>query len=165
LKAHGVELANANVLLLGAGGAARSAVYGLAQEGANIGIINRTADRAQQLIADVGVKARVMTFADTEDWYVDLVVNCTSVGMWPKADECPWPDEVIFPEGATVYDMVYRPERTRLLEKAEVHGGRAIGGLGMLVRQGAASFKIWTGEEAPVEVMLAAARIKLKVEG
>jgi len=164
LKAHGIELANANVLVLGAGGAARSAVYGLARAGANIGIVNRTADKAQQLIADLGVKARVLSFADTEDWYVDLIVNCTSVGMWPKVDECPWPEDVAFPEGATVYDMVYRPERTRLLEKAEAHGGRAIGGLGMLVRQGAAAFKIWTGEAAPVEVMLEAAREKLRVE-
>ena len=119
LKAHKVHLENANVLILGAGGAARAAVYGLAQEGANIGIVNRTAEKAQQLIADLGVSARVMSFADTEDWYVDLIVNCTSVGMWPRVDERPWPEDAPFPEGVTVYDMVYRPERTRLLEKAE----------------------------------------------
>jgi shikimate dehydrogenase len=164
LKANNVELANANVLVLGAGGAARAAVYGLSQEGANIGVINRTPDRAQQMMADLGVDARVMTFDDTDDWYIDLVVNCTSVGMWPHVDECPWPDDVPFPEGVTVYDMVYRPERTRLMDKAEAHGGRAIGGLGMLVRQGAAAFEIWTGVKPRVEVMLEAARTKLKVE-
>jgi shikimate dehydrogenase len=162
LKANEVSLANANVLVLGAGGAARAAVYGLAQEGANIGIINRTPDKALQMIADLGVDARVMSFADTDDWYVDLIVNCTSVGMWPNVDECPWPDEVSFPEGVTVYDMVYRPERTRLLDMAETHGGRAIGGLGMLVRQGAAAFEIWTGTKAPVEVMFEAARKALR---
>ncbi len=164
LKANEVTLANANVLVLGAGGAARAAVYGLAQERANIGIINRTPDRAQQMIADLGVDARVTSFVDTDDWYVDLIVNCTSVGMWPNVNECPWPDDIPFPEGVTVYDMVYRPERTRLLDMAEAHGGRAIGGLGMLVRQGAAAFEIWTGMQAPVEVMLEAARAKLKVE-
>jgi len=162
LKAHGVELANTNVLVLGAGGAARAAVYGLVMEGANIGIINRTVEKAQQLIDDLGVDARVMSFGDTEDWYVDLIVNCTSVGMWPQVAECPWPDSVPFPEGVTVYDMVYRPEQTRLLDKAEAHGGRAIGGLGMLVRQGAAAFEIWMGVKAPVEVMLEAAREELR---
>jgi shikimate dehydrogenase len=161
LKAYGIELANANVLILGAGGAARAAVYGLAMEGALIGIINRTAEKAQQLIDDLGVNARVMSYGDSEDWYVDLIVNCTSVGMWPNVDECPWPDSVPFPEGVTVYDMVYRPERTRLLDKAEAHGGRAIGGLGMLVRQGAAAFETWTGVKAPVDVMLDAARKEL----
>jgi len=162
LKAHGVELADANVLLLGAGGAARAALYGLANEGANVGIVNRTAEKAQQIITDLGVEARVMSFADTDDWYVDLIVNCTSVGMWPQVDGCPWPDDVPFPEGVTVYDMVYRPEKTRLLEKAEAHGGRAIGGLGMLVRQGAKAFELWTGVKPPVEVMFEAAREGLK---
>jgi shikimate dehydrogenase len=162
LKAHSVELADANVLVLGAGGAARAAVYGLSQAGANIGIVNRTAQKAQQIIADLGVNARVMSFADTEDWYVDLIVNCTSVGMWPHMDECPWPNEIPFPDAATVYDMVYRPEKTRLLEKAETHGGQAIGGLGMLVRQGAAAFEIWTGVKPPAEVMLEAARKRLR---
>jgi shikimate dehydrogenase len=157
LKANDVTPANTNVLVLGAGGAARAAVYGLARKGANIGIINRTADRAQQMIADLDVDARVMSFADTDDWYVDLIVNCTSVGMWPNVDECPWPENVPFPEGAIVYDMVYRPERTRLMDKAEANGGRAIGGLGMLVRQGAAAFEVWTGVKAPVEVMFEAA--------
>jgi shikimate dehydrogenase len=162
LKANAVTLANANVLVLGAGGAARAAVYGLAHEGANIGVINRTTEKAQQMIDDLGVDARVMTFDDTDDWYVDLIVNCTLVGMWPNVDDCPWPEEVSFPEGVTVYDMVYRPETTRLMDKAEAHGGRAIGGLGMLVRQGAAAFQIWTGVKAPVEVMFEAAREGLR---
>jgi shikimate dehydrogenase len=162
LKAHNVQLANANVLVLGAGGAARAAVYGLAGEGASIGIINRTPDKARQMVGDLGVNAQVMSFAATDDWYVDLIVNCTSVGMWPNVDECPWPEDAPFPEGVTVYDMVYRPEHTRLMDKAEARGGRAIGGLGMLVRQGAAAFEIWTGVKAPLDVMFEAARAGLR---
>jgi shikimate dehydrogenase len=78
--------------------------------------------------------------------------------MWPHVDESPWITGVPFPKGVTVYDMVYRPEVTTFMRQAEAAGGRAIGGLGMLVRQGAAAFTIWTGQPAPIEVMLAAGR-------
>ena len=83
-------------------------------------------------------------------------------GSPPHPFAKPWPDDLPLPEGVTVYDMVYRPERTRLMAQAETSGGRAVGGLGMLARQGAASFKIWTGKDAPVDVMLDAARVALR---
>lgn len=89
---------------------------------------------------------------------IDLIVNCTSAGLWPDVHESPWIEGVPFPRGATVYDMIYRPEQTRLMQQAEAAGGRAISGLGMLIRQGAAAFKIWTGVEPPLDVMFAAAR-------
>ncbi|MCI0663331.1 MAG: hypothetical protein L0220_19885, partial [Acidobacteria bacterium] len=82
----------------------------------------------------------------------------------PKIDESPWQDDVPFPQGVTVYDMVYRPAETKLMRQAEVAGGRAIGGLGMLVRQGAAAFTLWTGVDAPVEVMFTALREALEKE-
>jgi shikimate dehydrogenase len=163
LKAHGVEINGAKVLVLGAGGAARAAVYGLVLEGAKVTVVNRTVDKAQAMLADLtisaGIKSAVVKpLEDAAGENVDLVVNCTTVGMIPNVEACPWPDEVPFPQGVTVYDMVYRPEITTLMRKAEAQGGRAIGGLGMLVRQGAAAFQLWTGVEPPTEVMFAAAR-------
>jgi shikimate dehydrogenase len=162
LAAHGVPVEGERVIVLGAGGAARAAVYGLAGAGAAVAVVNRTPDKAEQMIAELGVDAVSTSLEAALETKPSLVVNCTSVGMWPHAGESAWPDDVPFPHGITVYDMVYRPERTRLLEQAEAHGGRAIGGLGMLVRQGAASFKIWTGVEPPIDVMFEAAREALK---
>jgi shikimate dehydrogenase len=94
----------------------------------------------------------------------DLIVNCTTVGMWPAVDESPWPAALALPRDAIVYDMIYRPARTRLMAQAEAAGLRAIGGLGMLVRQGAAAFALWTGQDAPLDVMFDAARAALVEE-
>jgi shikimate dehydrogenase len=166
LKAYDVPLTDENVIVLGAGGAARAAVYGLVHAGANVIVVNRTAEKAQVMLADLTIsagitQATVSTLPEALEAGVSLVVNCTPVGMWPHVDVCPWPDDVPLPPGVTVYDTIYRPRYTQLMAKAEQAGGRAIGGLGMLVRQGAASFKIWTGLEAPVEVMYAAAEAAL----
>ena len=166
LKAHGFELAGMNVLVLGAGGAARAAVYGLALEGAHITIVNRTPQKAQIMLADLqltaGIKnVEVKTLDEAAESNPSLIVNCTSVGLWPKVDESPWIDGVPFPKGVTAYDMVYRPQMTRFMQQAEADGGQAIGGLGMLVRQGATAFKIWTGQAAPVDVMYEAAQLAL----
>lgn len=166
LVTNDVSLSGENVLVLGAGGAARAAVYGLVQAGANVTVVNRTPDKAQVMLADLTISAgvrnvNVRSLEEAAQDDIALVVNCTPVGMWPHEDACPWPDAVPFPSGATVYDMIYRPRFTRLMAKAEANGGRAIGGLGMLVRQGAASFVIWTGVEPPVDVMFEAAEASL----
>jgi shikimate dehydrogenase len=162
LAAHDIDVAGQNVIVLGAGGAARAAVYGLAQAGANVAIVNRTPEKSEQLISDLGVDAIPMTLERAAKGKAALIVNCTSVGMYPKVDESPWSDDVPFPQGVTVYDMVYRPQTTALMRQAEAHGERAIGGLGMLVRQGAAAFTLWTGREAPVDVLVAAVEEVLK---
>jgi len=86
----------------------------------------------------------------------DLLVNATTVGMWPHVDGSVWPDTVPIPAHLTVFDLVYNPLETRLLRQARESGARAIGGLEMLVRQGALAFEIWTGETAPVKLMQAA---------
>ncbi len=166
LHAHGVPVAGSRALVIGAGGAARAAVYGLAQAGAEVLVANRTAQRAQTMLADLALaaglrSASVVSFQQAAEAELSLVVNCTPAGMWPQVDGCPWPSDVRLPAGITVYDMVYRPARTRLMARAEAAGGRAIGGLGMLARQGAAAFTLWTGQPAPVAVMLAAARAAL----
>jgi shikimate dehydrogenase len=78
--------------------------------------------------------------------------------MWPKVDASPWPETVPFPEKACVYDVVYNPAETHFLREARARGLRTAGGLGMLVEQAAQSFGMWTGAEAPREVMMQAAR-------
>ncbi|MCA9889370.1 MAG: shikimate dehydrogenase, partial [Anaerolineae bacterium] len=100
---------------------------------------------------------QALTLDEAVEKGASLIVNCTTAGMWPNVDTSPWVDGVAIPEGVTLYDMVYRPAQTKLMGQIEQAGGRSIGGLGMLVRQGAAAFKLWTGVEPPVDVMQKAA--------
>ncbi len=159
LRANGISVSGVNVVVLGAGGAARAAVYGLAQAGARLTLINRTPQKARELINSLRVRAVVGTVRAVPE--AELIVNCTSAGLSPKVDESPLPDDAPLSPGVTVYDMIYRPAKTKLMRQAEAAGGRAVGGLGMLARQGAAAFKLWTGVEPPIDVMLAAARREL----
>jgi shikimate dehydrogenase len=92
----------------------------------------------------------------------DLVVNCTPVGMHPGVDASPWPADAPWPRGVPLVDLVYNPPVTCLMERAHAAGARAIGGLGMLVRQGALSFEMWTGQAPPLDVMAEAARAALE---
>lgn len=164
LAAHGVEVAGRLCLVLGAGGSARAVVWGLLKAGARVALFNRSRERAAALVGDF--RAR-LSGGDLSAHPLDelgrfagscrevgLIVNATSVGMWPHPDASPWPEGAPIPPGAAVYDLVYRPARTRLLEQAEQAGARAIGGVGMLVRQGAASLALWTGHAPPVDVMM-----------
>ncbi len=170
LRAHDVALEGRRVVVLGAGGAARAAVVGLTGAGALVVVVNRSMERARAMLANLSLlnprlNAEVLTLDDAvEAGPIDLLVNATPVGMYPAVDESPWVQGVPFPRGVTVYDMIYRPAQTRLMQQAEQHGGRAIGGLGMLVHQGAAAFKLWTGVEPPVEVMFEAARRELAAQ-
>ncbi|MCU0464730.1 MAG: shikimate dehydrogenase [Anaerolineae bacterium] len=167
LQANGVELAGKRAVILGAGGAARAAVVGLTQAGASVVVVNRSLERARAMVANLAlsnitIQAEAQTLDDAvEQGGIDLIINATPAGMFPDVEATPWINGVPFPRGVTVYDMIYRPAQTRLMRQAEEHGGRAIGGLGMLVYQGAAAFKLWTGVEPPVEVMFAAVRGEL----
>jgi shikimate dehydrogenase len=169
LHAHGVALNDERVVVLGAGGAARAAVYGLWQAGAQVAVVNRTRERAEEMLTALTLSAGVrdvptLTLAEASTWGASLLVNCTSVGTVPHVEETPWAQDVPFPSGVTVYDMIYRPAKTALMRQAEAVGGRAIGGLGMLVRQGAKAFEIWTGRTAPLEVMFDAVHGALRAE-
>ena len=95
----------------------------------------------------------------------DLVVNCTSVGSTGTGEEgdSPVPAEAIH-AGALVYDIIYRPYETTLMRTAKERGAKVLGGLPMLIYQGAASFKLWTGRDAPIDVMFEAARKALAAE-
>jgi len=159
LAANNIDVKGARVVLLGAGGAARAALYGLTQANADVAIVNRTPANAFEMARAMEIEAAVKTQDEARAWGADVVINATPVGMHPNADASPWTGEL--PEGVVVYDMVYRPAQTALMQQAAAQGLRAVGGLGMLVRQGAASFEIWTQREAPVEVMFDAARAAL----
>jgi len=166
LREHGVELAGKRAVVLGAGGSARAIVYGLAEAGClSIAIFNRTVEKAHDLALDIRAIFPFCRFSGHEGFAdlavmsseADLVVNCTSLGMTPNVDGLPWLDEVAFQPGQTVYDLVYNPPETRLLRKAAADGAQAIGGLGMLIWQGAVALERWTGQQPPVAVMRAAA--------
>jgi shikimate dehydrogenase len=169
LQAHEVPLRGETVIVLGAGGAARAAVYGLWQQGARVLVVNRTRDRAEQLLTQLTISAgvrdaEVLTLDEAAERDVSLIVNCTPVGMYPYTEASPWIEGVAIPRGVTLYDTIYRPARTKLMAQVEAAGGRAIGGLGMLVRQGAKAFEIWTGRPAPLEVMFEACQRALDGE-
>jgi len=154
------------VVVLGAGGAARAVVYALAQAGAQVTVLNRTPARAQALIQDfsplfpspslLSLPLTPQTLRERTS-EAHLLVNATPVGMWPEVDESLWPEGLSFPGHLTVFDLVYTPRQTKLLRQAREAGAKVIGGLGMLVHQGAVAFELWTGERAPVETMYEAA--------
>ena len=167
LRANDIPVRGESVLVLGAGGAARAAVYGLLREGARVAIVNRTKIRADRLVMQLRASsglagAQVMTLDQAAEWGMSLIVNCTSVGLHPHVNQSPWIHGLPFPEGVTVYDMVYRPANTALMQQCVAHGGRAIGGLGMLARQGAIAFELWTGVPAPIDVMYDALQNELE---
>lgn len=162
LAAHDISVRHEKVVILGAGGAARAIAYGLHEAGAQIAIVNRTEERAVELLQSLAITGQVMSYAEAVAWGASLIVNCTPIGMYPNNDQSSWSVCVPFPQGITVYDTIYRPAKTRLMELAEANSGRAINGMGMLVRQGAAAFKLWTGVEPPVDVMMDAVKKALE---
>lgn len=158
LRAHDVPISGERVLVLGAGGAARAAVYGLHRAGAEVAIVNRTRSRAEALVERLRASAAidgpcVLPLDRAVAQGMSLIVNCTSAGLHPHVNQSPWIDDLPFPAGITVYDMVYRPATTALMRQCLAHGGRAIGGLGMLARQGAIAFELWTGVAPPIDLM------------
>jgi shikimate dehydrogenase len=145
---HGLNVADMRrALVLGAGGSARGIVYALLQKNVSVTVVNRDAARAAALAREMNRHGAVT--AQTElPGDVSLIVNCTSAGMEPHDDSSPWPESRALPPGAVLYDLVYKPRLTRLMTQAEAAGLRAIGGIGMLVEQGAAAFELWTGQPA-----------------
>jgi len=143
------ELHNRQVLVLGAGGVARAIGVALSDRGARVIIVNRTADKAQELAHEVGATFMTMEQALTTTY--DVLINGTSAGMG-KPDETPWPAEH-HREGSVVFDTVYHPLETKLLRDAQRAGARTVSGLEMLVRQALGQYQRWTGREAPQHMM------------
>jgi len=157
----GFDVAGKRVLLLGAGGACRAALVALCQaEAAWIGIANRTSHRSQQLLEEFSAKFSGTAFAHYQldlslleacAESVDLLVNTTSVGL--KGDDLGFPVVNCLKSGGAVFDMVYAPEPTALLEQARDQGLAAADGLGMLSAQGEVSFALWFGHAPKENVM------------
>ena len=158
-----------DVLVLGAGGSARGVVYALARAGiAQLFIANRTLERAERLATiaiDSGVASQALALSDAPGaaGEVALIVNCTSMGMVQGPDETGSPlSAADIPSTVLVNDLVYNPLETPLLLEAARAGAATLGGIQMLVYQGAASFEMWTGHDAPVAVMLEAATAAMR---
>ena len=142
-----------NAVVLGAGGAARAAVWALISEGWNVRIVNRTPQKAAALTEDLGGLACTL---DTVPWpETGLIVNASSAGL-DAPEQSPLPDFPPLAPGALVYDMVYKPAETRLMQGARAAGYRAENGLGMLAQQARLAFLAWTGADVPIRVFLEA---------
>jgi 3-dehydroquinate dehydratase/shikimate dehydrogenase len=152
-----LTIAGAKVLVLGAGGAARAAVFGLKERGAEVWVLNRTAAKGQKLARQA--KARTLKRAELRKTVFDVIVNATPVGMG-NTRECPLKEDEV--QAKVVFDMVYDPVETRLLQIARAKGIAVIPGVEMFVHQAARQFEIWTGKPAPADDMLRAVTITLQ---
>lgn len=165
LKEHGVNIKNKRITILGAGGAATAIQVQCALDGAKeINIFNIKDDfynKAEKTIENIKkeVPECIVNLYDLEDLQKlkdkiaasDILVNATHVGMHPHEEQSPIKDTSIFRKDLVVADVVYNPRKTKLLEDAEAAGCKTVGGIGMLLWQGAEAFKLYTGLEMPTE--------------
>lgn len=152
LKERFGDLKEAKVCVGGAGGGARACVYALKQEGANVTVYARDQKKAQAFADEFGVAVGISE-GSFKPGAIDILVNATPLGMRGGEEEATIATADQLKGIKLVYDLVYNPLETRLIREATAAGVPAIGGLEMLVAQGALQFKIWTGREAPVEIM------------
>lgn len=137
------------VLVLGAGGVARSVAHALSREGAVVTVTGRTAERAAGLAAEVG--CRHVEWNARHSVLCDLVINCTPVGMHPNVDESPLHPSFLKP-GLVVFDTVYTPEQTLLIKEARERSCHTITGVELFIRQAALQFHHFTGQAAPADL-------------
>jgi shikimate dehydrogenase len=155
-----VEPGDKRVVILGAGGAARAIAVELAlARAAQLTVVNRTAARGQALVSLLNVKTPAQAdFVLWDNVYAlppetDIVVNATSIGLYPDVTAKPRLNYETLTAKMIVCDVIPNPPRTPFLAEAGARGAKTLDGLGMLVYQGAIAFQMWTGHEAPVEVM------------
>jgi len=163
-EAYG-NLTGSRVVIIGAGGAARAVASGLAPCAEWIAVLARDMSKAKLLAKMVegrGAEVRGVSIGEARKIVsaADILVNATPVGMHPNLDASPI-EAVALHDELLVFDLVYNPERTRLLREAEAVGARTVGGLPMLVYQGAEAFRLWTGKVAPAGLMMGVARMVL----
>lgn len=160
LKQHNIDPAGKRVVILGAGGAARAISVELALAGAShITIANRTTHRGDDLAKLLNAQTKTPA---TFEWWLgdytvpagtDILVNATPVGLYPNIQDKPGVKMDSIHAGMWVCDVIPNPPRTKFLIEAATRGAKTLDGLGMLVFQGAIAFTIWTGQDAPIDVM------------
>lgn len=164
LAHDGVELAGRRILVIGTGGAGRSVIEAVSRRSPQrLLVTNRSAGRLDPSV--VAAPFEWVPWTDREEAVaaVDIVINCTSVGM--GADTSTPFDTMAIGDRHTIVDLVYHPMDTKLLTDARTKGARCIGGLGMLVHQAARQQRIWTGHQPDVDVMTSVARSALLARG
>jgi len=166
---HNQGIVPGNALILGAGGSARAVAYALLQANWQVMVAARRCEQAHDLVHDLkSVVCKIQTATDLNNLTaytldragleeiraeIQLIVNATPLGMWPKSEESPWPTDIALPGGAMVYDLVYNPPETPFMQAARESGLPASNGLGMLVEQAALSLERWTGLAVPRKPM------------
>jgi 3-dehydroquinate dehydratase/shikimate dehydrogenase len=152
-----ITIEGAKILILGAGGAARAAVFGLKERGAEVYILNRHAEKGKKLARQA--RARSAKRSDLKKLAFDVIINATPVGMGNTRESPLNADEI---KARYVFDMVYDPVETRLMKLAKERGAEVIPGIEMFVHQAARQFEIWTGKPAPWDEMLRVATTALQ---
>lgn len=151
------DLAGKRIAVIGAGGTGRTAVAALAHYGATVVVYNRSRDRADALASEFNRQTGKVVAAPLEklcDSCCEIYLNTTSIGMHPNVDASAFGDQPPKLSGETlVFDTVYNPIKTKLLQQAEAAGAQTIGGIEMFVRQAVAQFETWTDLPAPIELM------------
>ncbi len=150
-----VELPGKTCLVIGAGGAARAVAFMLKKRGVKITIVNRSAERGETLAGSLSCP--FLPLKELKTAGADIIVQATSVGMFPREDECPVPEQAL-KGGMVVMDIIYNPLETKLLKAAKSRGCFTVNGLDMFVGQGAEQFRLWTGLEPPVDSMARAVK-------
>ena len=158
--AEKIRLQRSRILVIGAGGAAKAVGFGLVQAGADVVISNRTTENGQEFARWLGCE--FLPFDAISGFSADVLINTTSVGMEPNIDDIIVPANVLS-QFSVVMDIVYAPLQTRLLQEAKAAGCATIDGLSMLLYQGAAQFKIWTGGTPPQLIMRSALEEELRI--
>lgn len=162
------QIKKANILVIGAGGAARAVCYALSLRGPeSITIVNRTQEKAQQLknhLDDIApIRVATKDEAESRNEEYDILINTTSIGMSPEINNSPWGLENV-KASALCSDLIYNPWETRWLKDARKAGLDTLNGSGMFVNQGALAFKYWTGKEPDRKVMQTLVEDHLKGE-
>jgi len=145
-----VGLKNKTALVMGAGGVGRAISFGLVERGVQVVVCDGEAERASRLAAAVG--CRVVDWAARHGVYADIAVNCTPIGMHPNVDETPYAKHHLRP-AMIVFDAVYNPENTLFIKEARSRNCKVVTGVDMFVRQAAMQFKLFTGQDAPADLM------------
>ncbi len=169
LKKSKVKLDNKKIVLIGAGGAGKALAFTFANYAKEMVILNRTEEKAVKLSKTISenfslqVKGLKLNYENLRNELknADLLVNATSLGMYPNVDKTPV-DKNLINQNLVVFDVVYNPLKTRFLKEAEEKGAKIVNGLSMFIYQAVEAFKIWTGLNPPVKTMFKVALKELK---